>query len=157
MADGKQSEYLSPGLVQHLHLGQLPSPVAGSNQAEYDGGDHHVVEVVLDEVESLAGRQSGAVEVEAVDEDDDCGLEAGGRGEDSPDGLHPLAVVEDALVREWQLGYVGRNAGLPHVARGGGVSIRFVVLEIYLESCSSWFVVLEILLIHTEMKRNLFS
>ena len=42
--------------------------------------DHDVLAVVLDEVESLAGCNPGAIQVKSVPKHDTGGLEAGGRG-----------------------------------------------------------------------------
>ncbi len=82
--------WLLPRLAQHLLLRQLPGDVAGQHQAQDDGADHDVVKVLLDQVESLAGRYPGPVQVQPVHEHEGGGLEPRRRRVDalhSKDGL----------------------------------------------------------------------
>merc|ERR1719150_3416472 len=65
-----------PGLIEHLPLSELPGAKAGGDQKDQHAGDHKVLEVVLDQVEALARRDPGAVQVESVDKHKDGGLQA---------------------------------------------------------------------------------
>ena len=67
-----------PGLVEHFPLRQLPRSETGGNEEHEHAGNHEVLEIVLDQVEALAGRDPGAVEVEAVRENQDSRLQSGG-------------------------------------------------------------------------------
>ena len=60
-----------PGLVEHFPLRQLPRSETGGNEEDEHTGNHEVLEIVLDQVEALAGRDPGAIEVEAVRENQD--------------------------------------------------------------------------------------
>ena len=81
-----------PGLVEHFPLRQLPRSEAGCNKEDEHAGDHEVLEVVLDQVEALAGRDPGAVEVEPVSENQDSRLQSGGRRCHSPHSHHRLEM-----------------------------------------------------------------
>ena len=98
-------------------MSQSSCDKTGKNETNDDCRDHQIVEVVLDEIEALAGGEPGAVHVEAVDHHDDGGLEATGRGHHTSDGLHLLLVIEDTLMRIGQLGNVRRNARFSEICR----------------------------------------
>ena len=79
-----------PGLIEHLPLSELPGAKAGGDQEDQHTGDHKVLEVVLDQVEALARRDPGAVQVESVDKHKDGGLQARGRCCDTSHPHHSL-------------------------------------------------------------------